>query len=86
MKVSFNYYWPKKNIFLEFQNEREHMDHLIQHCQSVEKENNYAKDKNNLAKDTKPGCAQPPECYTLFSLLYLLSYTDCCTQWSDHKV
>lgn len=31
------------------------MDHLIQHCQSVEKENNFAKDKNNLAKDTKPG-------------------------------
>lgn len=72
MKVSFNYYWPKKYIFLEFQNEREHMDHLIQHCQSVEKE-------NNLAKDTKPGCARPPECYTLFSLLYLLSHTDCCT-------
>ena len=62
------------------------MDHLIQHCQSVEKEDNFAKDKNNLAKDTKPGCAWPPECYTLFYLLYLLSHTDCYTQWSDHKV
>ena len=47
IKVSFNYYWQKKKKkkFLEFQSKREHMDHLIQHCQSVEKENNFAKDK-----------------------------------------
>ena len=80
IKVSFNYYWQKKKKKIPWVSEQKRAYGSSNPTLSIcRKWKQFCKGQKNLGKTTKPGWTQPPECYTLFSLLYLLYHTNCST-------